>query len=97
MEQDRIKEAAKTGESTDAIDTVLEGGSKVAMTKKQKIAEQENYWAQFGNGDIFGQAVKRKSKLEQDQEQAREARIKATEQKLKAKNKDCVEKVVLKF
>ena len=95
MEQDQIKEAKAAGESatTDLISETTKG----PMTKKQKIAEQENYWAQFGSGDIFSQTVKRKSKLELDQEAAAKARIHATEQALKIKNKECEEKVVLKF
>ena len=68
---------------------------KVALTKKQKIAESQNYWAQFGDGDIFGQTVKKKSKLEMDKEKANKARIKAKEKELKSKRHNDKEKEVL--
>lgn len=67
----------------------------VALTKKQKIAESENYWAQFGDGDIFGLAVKKKSKLEMDKERASKARLKAKEKELKSKIHNDKEKEVL--
>ena len=90
MEQDKLKEVKEAGEITDTVHSN-------PLTKKQKVAEQENYWAQFGNGDIFSQTIKKKSKLEIDQENAIKARMKATEQELKTKRGEIIEKVVLKF
>ena len=89
MEQDRLKEqqkAKEAGEDVDEVVKMIQDKSSGAMTKKQKVEQSENYWQQFGNGDIFSQTVKKKSKLELDKENASKARLKAREKELKQKN-----------
>ena len=54
-----------------------------ALSKRRKVEEANKYWEQFGNGDIFGQVVKKKSKLELEKENALKAKIQETEKTLK--------------
>ena len=53
------------------------------VRKRRKVEEANDYWKQFENGDFFGQVVKKKSKLEQDKENALKARLKELETALK--------------
>lgn len=78
MDQEKAKAASAAAEE-DGCDEKLSG----AMSKRRKIEQANDYWKQFGNGDIFGQVVKKKSKLEQEKENAQKARIKESEKELK--------------
>ena len=54
-----------------------------ALSKRRKVEEANKYWEQFGNGDIFGQVVKKKSRLEVEKENALKAKMQETEKTLK--------------
>ncbi len=54
-----------------------------ALSKRRKVEQAADYWKQFGNGDIFSQAVRKKSRLEQEKENANKARLKESEKVLK--------------
>ena len=60
IEKERAK--AAFAKDQDADDEIVKESH--AMTKRRKIEEANNYWKQFGNGDPFTQAIKKKSKLE---------------------------------
>ena len=80
LELEKERAQAKEKETEEEESELKQSG---AMTKRRKIDQANDYWKQFGNGDIFGQVVKKKSKLEQEKENAAKARLKESEQTLK--------------
>ena len=57
--------------------------------KRRRLDQANDYWKQFesdqkdSSSGFFGQAIKKKSKLEQEKENALKARIKQSEKELK--------------
>ena len=80
MEKEQAKAAADA--QTNDVEQMKEQG--YGLSKKRKIEQANDYWNQFGNGgDIFGQIVKKKSRLEVEKENAMKAKIQETEKTLK--------------
>ena len=79
-----------------------EEAASEAPSKRKRIDDTKQYWSQFTtnkeNADFFSTIVKKKSRLEQEKEQAIKAKIE--EQEAIAKNRDSLnarKQIVLKF